>query len=171
MPERDQFIALSRSFIREEYRIKLRRAVESLPENALWWRPNSESNSVGNLILHIGGNLRQWIVSGIGGAPDTRDRMSEFTATEGATAAQLLAYIETVITQVDNVLGALSPADLGSRRTIQARDVTVLQAIYTAVQHFGMHLGQIILIAKQQTPGAVRFYEDAGGVARPLWKG
>ncbi len=170
MPEQEQFIALSRSFIREEYRIKLRRALESLPEDGVWWRANSESNSVGNLILHIGGNLRQWIVSGIGGAPDTRDRMSEFTAREGATAAQLLAYMETVMTQVDTVLGALSPSDLASRRTIQSRDVTVMQAIYTAVQHFAMHLGQIILIAKERTPGAIKFYEDAGGVARPLWK-
>jgi len=56
------------------------------------------------------------------------------------------------------------------RRRVQARDVSVLEAIYQVVQHFGYHLGQIVVIAKEQVPGAVRFYEDAGGAARPIWK-
>ncbi len=170
MTEGQQFLALSRSFLREEYRIKLRRSVEAMPEAVLWWRANPQSNSVGNLLLHLGGNVRQWIVSGIGGAPDSRDRASEFSAREGATAVQLLAYIETVLAQADKVLVELTPADLLTRRTIQGRDVTVLEAIYQVVQHFAMHVGQIILIAKEHTPGAVRFYEDAGGLARPIWR-
>ena len=55
-------------------------------------------------------------------------------------------------------------------RRVQARDVTVLEAIYQVVQHFALHLGQIILVAKAEVPGAIKFYEDAGGAARPIWR-
>jgi uncharacterized damage-inducible protein DinB len=170
MSDGQQFLATSRAFLNEEYRIKLRRAVLAMPEEALWWRPNAESNSVGNLLLHLAGNVRQWIVSGIGGAPDSRNRASEFAAREGATREQLLAYLETILGQADAVVGALAESDLAARRTVQGRDVTVLEALYTTVQHFAMHLGQIILIAKHHAPGAIRFYEDAGGLARPIWR-
>lgn len=164
------FLDHSRAFLREEYRIKLRRAVEALPEDALWWRPNEHANSVGNLLLHLAGNVRQWIVSGIGGASDVRDRASEFAACEGGSAQELLGRLERVVQEADEVLARLDPDDLTARRTIQGRDVTILDAIYQVVQHFALHLGQIILVAKERAPGAIRFYEDAGGLARPIWK-
>jgi uncharacterized damage-inducible protein DinB len=68
------------------------------------------------------------------------------------------------------VLARLATAELTDRRTIQSRDVTVLEAILHVVEHFSYHLGQVVLIAKQHAPGAVVFYEDAGGQARPVWK-
>jgi hypothetical protein len=75
-----------------------------------------------------------------------------------------------VVEEAGAVLARLTPDDLVSRRTIQGRDVTVLDAVYTCVQHFALHLGQIILIAKAQVPGAVQFYRDDGGLAKPIWK-
>jgi len=68
------------------------------------------------------------------------------------------------------VLVRLRPEQLSDRKRIQAREVTVLEAIYQVVQHFALHLGQIILVAKAQVPGAIKFYEDAGGAARPIWR-
>ena len=67
------------------------------------------------------------------------------------------------------MLAGLSDEDLATSRTIQGRDVSVLEAVYHVTEHFAMHAGQIILVAKMHTPGAVKFYEDAGGLARPLW--
>jgi uncharacterized damage-inducible protein DinB len=163
------FLERSRHFLTHEYRVKVRLAVESLPHDALWWRANEQSNSVGNLLLHLAGNVRQWIVSGVGGAPDDRYRAAEFEARSGADAATLLASLDTVLDDADAVLGALTAADLASSRAIQGRDVTVLEAIYHVVEHFSGHVGQIVLIAKSQTAGAIRFYEDAGGLARPIW--
>lgn len=164
------FLDRSRSFLGEEYRIKLRRAVEALPDDALWWRPNDQANSVGNLLLHLAGNVRQWIVCGIGGAPDVRDRAGEFAARQGASAEQLLSRLERVLQEADVVLARLDPDDLTARRTIQGREVSILDAIFQVVQHFALHLGQIILVAKERVPGAIQFYEDAGGQARPIWK-
>lgn len=165
----ENFIARSRHFLQTEYRTKLRAAVEALPADALWWRANDQSNSVGNLLLHLNGNVRQWILSGIAGAPSTRNRSGEFDARSGASASELLAQLERTLDEVDAVLAGLSEADLSTGRTIQGRDVTVLEVVYHVVEHFSMHMGQIILVAKLHAPGTVRFYEDAGGLARPLW--
>ena len=164
------FIDRSRAYLTDEYRIKLRRTIDALPPNAVWWRPNEQSNSVGNLLLHLEGNLRQWIVGGVGGASDTRNRAGEFAAREGASKEELLAHLEKALDEADAVLGRLDPGRLGDRLEIQARQVTVLDAIYQVVQHFALHLGQIILVTKTEVPGAIKFYEDAGGKARPIWK-
>ena len=165
-----EFVARSRFYLNEEYRTKIRRAVEALPPEAIWRRANDQSNSVGNLLVHLAGNVRQWIVSGVGGAPDTRDRRSEFAAREGAGAEELLARLDEVLAEADGVIARLTPDDLVQRRTIQGRDVTVMAAVYSAVQHFSTHLGQIILIAKQVAPGAIRFYDDSGPYARAIWR-
>lgn len=163
------FLTRSRYYFQLEYRTKLRAAVTALPSDALWWRANDQSNSVGNLLLHLTGNLRQWMVSGVGGATIVRDRAGEFAAQTGPGADELLGSLEATLDDVDRVLAKLTPADLGAAVTIQGREVTVLEAIYHVVEHFSLHLGQIILVAKLHAPGAVRFYEDAGGLARPLW--
>ena len=152
-----------------EYRTKIRAAVEALPPDALWWRANDQSNSVGNLLMHLAGNIRQWIVAGVGRAADHRNRDGEFAARGGATATELLGILDQALDDVDAVLAKLTPDDLASRRTIQDREVTVLEAVYHVVEHFAMHMGQIILVSKLHAPGAIRFYEDAGGLARPLW--
>ena len=164
------FIDRSRAYLTEEYRIKLRKTIDALPPDALWWRPNEQANSVGNLLLHLEGNVRQWIIGGVGGAPDTRNRAGEFAAREGASKEELLARLDETLAEADAVLARLDPARLGDRLQIQARDITALDAVYQVVQHFALHLGQIILVAKSEVPGAVKFYEDAGGKARPIWK-
>jgi hypothetical protein len=165
-----EFIARSRYYLMEEYRTKLRRAVRAIPPEQIWRRANEESNSVGNLLLHLAGNVRQWIVSGVGGAPDTRDRPAEFGAREGPPGHELLARLDDVLKEADDVLARLTPLDLMERRTIQGRDVSVMAAVYSAVQHFSTHLGQIIWVAKEQSPGSIRFYDDADGRARPIWR-
>lgn len=163
------FITRSQYYLQGEYRTKIRAAVEALPPDALWWRANDQSNSVGNLLMHLAGNIRQWIVAGVGGAPDHRDRAGEFAAREGGTAAELLDTLERALDEVDAVIAGLTPEDLASRRTIQGREISVLEAVYHVVEHFALHSGQIILVSKMHSPGAVRFYDDATGLARPLW--
>ena len=163
------FLARSRHYLGTEYPTKLRAAVEALPGDALWWRPNEQANSVGNLLLHLDGNVRPWVVCGVGGAPSTRDRAAEFAARSGPPAGELLARLEHTLREADAVLASLTPEELLTGRTIQGREVTVLEVVYHVVEHFSLHLGQIIWAAKQHAPGSVRFYEDAGGLARPLW--
>lgn len=160
----------SRYYLATEYPTKLRCAVEALPPDTLWWRPNELSNSVGNLLLHLVGNVRQWIVSGVGGARSSRNRAEEFAARDGPPAMELLAELERALAEADRVLSALRADNLLERRVIQGRDVAVCEAVLHVVEHFSLHLGQIILLAKLHAPGAIQFYEDAGGLARPLWR-
>ncbi len=164
-----RFIARSRHYLASEYPTKIGRCLHALPADALWRRPDAGSNSIGNLLLHLEGNVRQWIVSSVGGAPDRRQRSSEFAATDGADAATLFAALRTTLDEADTVIGGLSPDALASRRTIQGRDVSVFEAVYHVVEHFSLHTGQIILLTKQYAPGSIAFYEDAGGLAVPTY--
>jgi uncharacterized damage-inducible protein DinB len=163
------FLESSRHYLAFEYPTKIRRCLDALPASALWQRADESSNSIGNLLLHLAGNVRQWIVSAVGGAPDARYRSAEFTAREGASADELFAALRTTLDEADAVIAALTPAALLERRTIQGRDVSVLDAVYHVVEHFALHTGQIILLTKQLAPGRIQFYEDAGGLAIPRW--
>ena len=88
---------------------------------------------------------------------------------EGLAAAALLDALDRTIDEVDAVLAGLTPSMLLERRTIQRRELTVLEAIFHVVEHFSYHLGQIVLVAKAAAPGSIHYYEEAGGNARPLW--
>ena len=163
------FITQSRRYLATEYPTKIQRCLDVLPADAIWRRDDETSNSIGNLLLHLSGNVRQWIVSGVGGAPDARHRRAEFDAREGDDGSALMECLLATVRDADAVLASLDAVRLAERRTIQGRDVRVLDAVYHVVEHFSMHTGQIILLAKRFAPGRVQFYEDAGGLARPLF--
>ena len=165
----ERFIARSRHYLAYEYPTKIQRCLDVLPPDALWHRANGTSNSIGNLLLHLSGNVRQWIVGGVGGAPDGRRRSAEFDATEGGDAATLMSALRETLHDADAVLASLTAASLCEARTIQGRDVLVLDAVYHVVEHFSTHTGQIILMTKALADGRIRFYEDAGGRAVPVW--
>lgn len=165
------FLSRSRYYLVREYPIKIRAAVEAMPAERIWWRPNESTNSVGNLLLHLAGNVRQWILAGVGGQPDVRKRNMEFAARGGLPAAGLLDGLDATVREADQVLTGLLPSELLERRSIQGRDTTVIEAVYHVVEHFAGHTGQIIWIAKMSAPGAVKFYEDGDGQATPIFLG
>lgn len=172
-PEK-HFIDTCRYYFGSDYLPKIRRCLSAMSEDDVWWRPNGTSNSVGNLVLHLAGNVRQWIVSGVGGRPDIRERAKEFSADgEGESShwdrASLVAYLEETLADVDRVLAELLPDDLLRRTVIQGTDVTYLEALFHAVEHFSMHTGQIIYVAKLRTRADLRFYDVEDGVARKNW--
>src|SRR5689334_17203796 len=97
-PDLDRlFVERARDYLAKEYPAKLRITLNALPPDRLWWRPNQDSNSVGNLLLHLNGNLRQWIVAGVGGETYARHRAEEFAAHEGRPASELLADLERTL--------------------------------------------------------------------------
>ncbi len=165
----ENFLARSRYWLTKEYPIKLRHCVGALPQQAVWARPNASCNSIGNLLVHLTGNVSEWILAGVGGRQVTRNRAAEFAQQQGADGATLMDNLEAVLRDVDSVLADLSEADLQRALVIQDRETTVLAAIYHVVEHFSMHTGQIIYLTKLYAPGKIQFYEDAGGLARPTW--
>lgn len=163
------FLSRSRYWLIKEYPIKLRHCVNALPRASVWARPNESSNSIGNLLVHLTGNVTEWILGGVGGQTITRDRAGEFEQKDGADASTLLDNLEAVLREADSVLASLTAQDLERSIMIQGRETTVLGAVYHVVEHFAMHTGQIILLTKTYAPGKIHFYEDAGGLARPTW--
>jgi uncharacterized damage-inducible protein DinB len=127
-----------------------------LTTEQIWARGTSNENAAGNLVLHLAGNVRQWIISGVGGAPDRRDRDSEFAAQSGENIAERL---RGTVEEAVAVIGNLPHERLAERRAIQKYyDVTVLEAIYHVVEHFSMHTGQIIFATKLLTGEDLGFY-------------
>ena len=123
--------------------------VKMLSEEQIWQRHGAHENAVGNLVLHLCGNARQWIMHGVGGAPDVRVRDKEFSADGGMSGAELIALFESTMNEVKNIIAAVPTERMVERVHPQGRDVSVLEAIYQVVGHVQQHVGQIILLTKQ----------------------
>jgi uncharacterized damage-inducible protein DinB len=166
------FLAHARALLAADYLPRIERCLDTLAEADIWWRPNPQSNSIGNLLLHLAGNARQWIISGVGGAGDVRARDSEFAADEGEglSGDELRTRLRATLAEVDEVLARLDPSVLLEPRTIQGRTgVSVLEAVFHVVEHFSMHTGQIILLTKQRTARDLQFYDFQSGAPRTMW--
>lgn len=147
----EEFIARARAYLGSNYLPKIERCLERLTDEDIWWRPDEESNSIGNLLLHLNGSTRMWVVSGVGGAPDLRDRQREFDERSPVPRAELLARLRETLREADEVLARADAAALLERRQVRDRNVTGLEAVFHAVEHFSMHAGQIILLTKLRT--------------------
>ncbi len=157
----------------EEYLDKIRLSVERLDETALWWRPAPATNSAGNLLLHLVGNLSLWILDGLGGRPYDRDRAREFAAQGGPdapTAAALIERLTAVVADCREVLEGLDGPDggagagLAAEIDIQGYRVDRLGALFHAVEHMAYHTGQIVWIVKQLRPQRpLEFYPRHAG--------
>ena len=153
-----EFIEASRVFLKDDFLAKLKLCVEDLPEEDIWWRPNERSNSVGNLILHLCGNMKQWILSSMGGRPFERDRDAEFAERRPRPKAELIAAMEATVNEVSGIIGELPADRLLERVPVQVYTPSRLQAIYHVVEHFSYHLGQILYVYKMRTGKDPGFY-------------
>jgi len=153
------FLQQARSHLTEDFMPKIRKCLEILDDDDLWWRADETNNSVGNLVLHLCGNVRQWIVSGLGGLPDLRQRPQEFSERSHVPGAVLLAKLEETVQEADGVLAAFHSDALLAERSIQGFQKTALQAIFHVVEHFSFHTGQIIYITKLRQRVDLKFYD------------
>ena len=164
------FLCQSVDFLAGHYLPKIEQCVAALSEEDLWWRPNEASNSIGNLILHLSGNVRQWIVSGVGGKADTRKRQEEFDATGGMKKGEVVKLLQETVQDACDVLRSASPERLLERGVIQGKDVQLFYAVYHAVEHFSMHTGQIIQMTKQRVGKDLKFYGFEQGKPIEQWR-
>jgi len=153
------FIGKSRRLLTSDYVPKIESCLDRLTDHDTWWRPNEASNSIGNLVLHLCGNVTMWIVGGVGRLPFERDRQLEFDERRQIPASELRDRLKTTVQKADTILAEIGPAELLDRRAIQGYDVNVLEAIYHVVEHFGMHTGQIILLSKARVGQDLTLWE------------
>lgn len=132
--------------------------VAKLNDDQIWARGHQTDNAVGNLCLHLAGNVQQWIVSSLGGAPDHRARDAEFAARSGVSGAELTAHLRQTVKAAAGIIQSLTAERLAARFTIQNYEVSGLGAVFHVVEHFSQHTGQIILLTKALTGTDLGFY-------------
>ena len=136
---------------------KIEHCVGQLDDEQVWWRPRGEMNSIANLMLHLSGNLRQWIISGVGGAKDVRNRPGEFSDRSNRAKGEVLGILKETVEEADGVLAKVTPEGLVAHRRIQGFDETVMSAIAHTIPHFRGHVQEIIYMTREQLGLKYRF--------------
>ena len=160
------FLRATREMMLEQSWPRLRTCVESLTDEQIWWRPNPSSNSIGNLMLHLNGNVTQWIINSFTRTNDHRDRPAEFSRTEGISRDELVQTLSATMKRVSDVLDQITEADLLAPFDIQGYHTTGLEAIYHVVEHFALHYGQIAYITKMLSDRDLGFYRELNRTGR-----
>ena len=155
----DQIFLRSSARKLEQLLSRIRDCLAKLSTDEIWARGHENENAIGNLVLHLNGNVRQWIISGVGGAPDTRARDAEFAARGGIELADLRERLESTVREAIVAIGKVTPDRMTERLTIQKYEVTVMEAIFHVVEHFAQHTGQIIFVTKMLTGEDLGFYK------------
>ena len=157
-----QFTAATRYFFTWNLE-RIVRCLDELSEAEVWARPNANSNSVGNQVLHLCGNLKQWVISGIGGAPDGRERDAEFAARGGVDKALLASMITTVIQESIEIIDGITDAsELTYVRPVQVYEHDGVYVLLHATEHLSYHCGQIIFQTKALRNVDLDFYGADG---------
>jgi uncharacterized damage-inducible protein DinB len=158
-------MASLRDAVVQELRARLKAAheriencLEQLSDEQVWWRPRPEMNSIANLVLHLCGNMRQWIIHGATGAADDRNRPQEFSDRSMAPKRQLQERLREVAGQADEVIAGLSEDQLVQPRRIQGFDETVVSAVIHSVAHFAGHAQEIIHMTRERLGEGYRMF-------------
>lgn len=141
---------------------QIKRCLALLNDAEVWQRTNAHANSVGNLLLHLRGNVRQWIVAGLGGVEFERDRPAEFAARGTQPGAVLMAALEETMNEAIDVIRRLEPSRLGEEHTIQGYSVRTMEAVFHVVEHCSGHTGQIVHITKVLKNVDLNLYDRRG---------
>jgi uncharacterized damage-inducible protein DinB len=130
----------------------------NLNEDQIWARGQDNENAIGNLALHLAGNVRQWIISSLGDYPDSRDRDSEFKPRGGVNGTELTRNLRATVEQASRIISGLNTAQLTRMYEIQKYPVSGVEIVYHVVEHFAQHTGQIIFATKMLTGEDLGFY-------------
>jgi len=144
-----------------EYISSIERCLAELSDEDIWWRANETSNSIGNLLLHLRGNVGQWIVGGVGQRANDRKRQQEFDERAHIPKRELLTNLKATVAEAVAVIRAVNPESLLDGRVIQGYDTTVFKAIYHVVEHFSTHTGQIVLLTKLRAGKDLRLWQPS----------
>lgn len=150
---------IGREFVDElqQARSRIGHCLDQLSEEQIWWRPKPSMNSIGNLLLHLAGNIRQWLVSGVGGAPDIRKRQAEFDEKGPIPKADLLARLDSVLTESAAALQKQDETGWMRRFKIQRHDLTGFSAALHSIAHFRGHVQEIIHMTRTMLGDKYKF--------------
>lgn len=143
----------------EESIFRLKKCLSALTDEQIWYRPNKASNSVGNLVLHLHGNVRQWVVAGLGKNKDVRERQKEFDEQGPIDVEKMLANMDQLMLEVDTILNQTTAEDLLEVRNVQGYQESGLSILVHITEHFSYHVGQMTYIVKMLKDKDMGYYE------------
>lgn len=135
-------------------------ALSKISESQIWTKPNNSLNSIGNLLLHLCGNMRQYGIASLQNTEDTRHRALEFSIDGGFTKVELLNQLEATVNEVKSSFNTISKERMVSKQSVQGFTLSGLGNLIHVVEHFSYHTGQIALLTKLITDEQLGFYKD-----------
>ena len=150
----------SRNHLRDNL-LRVEHCLKELDEETLWFSPNSSLNSAGNLLLHLNGNIRQYILSSVGNEKDIRRREEEFRHHSDIALSSLFETHKEVVEKARAVIKVVSKEELKRYRKVQGFEMNGMQIIQHVVEHYSYHLGQIAYIVKMLKDKDLAFYKGA----------
>jgi uncharacterized damage-inducible protein DinB len=142
---------------------RIETCIEKLDDDRIWARGGENENAIGNLMLHLAGNVRQWIIGSLGNNPAHRDRDGEFDARGGFAASELSARLRETVDAAAAVIMGLTTEQLTRTYEIQVYQASGVEAVFHVVEHFSHHAGQIIFATKMLTGSDLGFYRHLRG--------
>lgn len=137
----------------------VKKSLDMISEEDLWQRPNAASNSIGNILVHLKGNITQYILSGLDGREDLRQRDEEFARTGGDTKSVLIDKLDSLLREVKSIINGLTEEQLIRHYAVQGFDLSGAGILLHVVEHFSYHTGQIAYWVKQLKNKGLNFYE------------
>ncbi len=147
-PFYQEFVKEIKRRLLEESIPRTRKCLTLLSQEDIWYRPNAHSNSVGNLVLHLCGNARQWIIAGFGRQEDQRDRKAEFQEQGPLPTGDLLKLLDKLRVDLEGVLDQLSEEEVMRGYQVQVFEESGIAMLIHTVEHFSYHVGQITYVVK-----------------------
>lgn len=156
---KDALIAEVQVRLYDESLPRILKCLDQLSNEQIWWRPNESSNSIGNLVLHLCGNVTQWIYSGLGGFPDQRTRQVEFDERRILDKEELRELLVLTLDKIKPIIMNLKESELLQPRPVQTFTESGLTILIHVTEHFSYHTGQIAYITKLLSGKPLGFYE------------
>lgn len=157
---RDLLITETKRRLFEESVTRLKKCLNQLTEEETWYRPNEHSNSMGNITLHLCGNVRQWILTGLGKQNDKRTRQQEFDERGPISTKALIQKVDNLMLEVEKVLDSITSEMLLEKHKVQVYEETGLSILVHVVEHFSYHVGQMTYFVKWRKDIDTKYYEE-----------
>jgi uncharacterized damage-inducible protein DinB len=147
----------TRKRLLQDYPLQIRTCLDALSDDQIWWRANEPSNAIGNLVVHLCGSNRFYLVHGLAGREFNRDRDAEFAERNPLTRAELKGRYDAMVSDCEQVLNGLSDADLARETDRTGKPGTTFAQILLHVSHHNaVHMGQIVFATKLLKEGAIQ---------------
>jgi uncharacterized damage-inducible protein DinB len=146
---------IARTRLISDYPGQVNACLDVLTDEDIWWRPNPQSNAVGNLVMHLAGSNRYYLEQVIGGRDIGRNRDTEFAARDGGTRDQVRAVWNHAVRVCEEILNSLEPSQMMQETDRTGKQTTYAQILLHVTHHNAAHMGQIVWITKMRHAGAL----------------